>query len=300
MPEDNESLDEIDELRDIYVIASGTIVFITLDIDTDNEENIRAVLNFRSQFIQHQNLIAFDTGLTQQKLILGIGDTDENNFAALQENTTQSVILNDPWLRIDGDIVGGMIIAIIDGEDSESAYQFLIDTEQLIQENGISGQIGGQLITGIDLAKSFEQTRIIQILAAGLIVLIIAFLMTRVPEKSMRIAVGTIAVGIAVDGLASHLGGRGVNTAPAVLLGMGFAADYLSHASDKMYSWRQDTYARWGAAVTSGLVFLTVSFSEFPPASNTGLLLSLTILISVLLATCLAFVSTNIQFAEDE
>ena len=176
----------------------------------------------------------------------------------------------------------------------------MIDTEQLIQENGISGEIGGQLITGIDLAKSFEQTRIIQILAAGLIVLIIAFLMTRVPEKSMRIAVGTIAVGIAVDGLASHLGGRGVNTAPAVLLGMGFAADYLSHASDKMYSWRQDTYARWGAAVTSGLVFLTVSFSEFPPASNTGLLLSLTILISVLLATCLAFVSSNIQFAEDE
>ena len=300
LPEDNESLDEIDELRDIYVIASGTIVFITLDIDTSDGENIRNVLNFRSQFIQHQNLISFDTGLTQQKLILGIGDTDQNNFAALQENTSQSVILNDPWLRIDGDIVGGMIIAIIDGEDSESAYRFLIDTEQLIQENGISGEIGGQLITGIDLAKSFEQTRIIQILAAGVIVLIIAFLMTRAPEKSIRIAVGTIAVGIAVDGLASHLGGRGVNTAPAVLLGMGFAADYLSHASDKMYSWRQDTYARWGAAVTSGLVFLTVSFSKFPPASNTGLLLCLTILISVLLATCLAFVSTNNPFAEDE
>ena len=123
---------------------------------------------------------------------------------------------------------------------------------------------------------------------------------TKSPEKSLRIAVGTIAVGIAVDGLASHFGGRGVNTAPAVLLGMGFAADYLSHASDKMHSWKQDTYARWGAAFTSGVVFLTVSFSKFPPAGNTGLLLSLTILISVLLATCLAFVSSNSQIQEDE
>ena len=300
LPEDSVSLDEIDELRDLYVIASGTIVFITLDIDTDDEQGIRNILNFKSQFNQHPNIISFDTGLTQQNLILGIGDTESNNFTALVENTSQSVILSDPWLRVDGEIVGGMIIAIIDGEDSESAYQFLLDTENLIAENQISGDIGGQLITGIDLAKSFEQTRIIQILAAGLIVLIIAFLMTKSPEKSLRIAVGTIAVGIAVDGLASHFGGRGVNTAPAVLLGMGFAADYLSHASDKMHSWKQDTYARWGAAFTSGVVFLTVSFSKFPPAGNTGLLLSLTILISVLLATCLAFVSSNSLIQEDE
>ena len=189
LPEDSASLDEIDELRDLYVIASGTIVFITLDIDTDDEQGIRNILNFKSQFNQHPNIISFDTGLTQQNLILGIGDTESNNFTALVENTSQSVILSDPWLRVDGEIVGGMIIAIIDGEDSESAYQFLLDTENLIAENQISGEIGGQLITGIDLAKSFEQTRIIQILAAGLIVLIIAFLMTKSSEKSLRIAV---------------------------------------------------------------------------------------------------------------
>ena len=114
LPEDSVSLDEIDELRDLYVIASGTIVFITLDIDTDDEQGIQNILNFKSQFNQHPNIISFDTGLTQQNLILGIGETESNNFTALVENTSQSVILSDPWLRVDGEIVGGMIIAIID------------------------------------------------------------------------------------------------------------------------------------------------------------------------------------------
>ena len=86
LPEDSDSLDEIDELRDLYVIASGTIVFITLDIDTDDEQGIRNILNFKSQFNQHPNIISFDTGLTQQNLILGIGETDSNNFTALVEN----------------------------------------------------------------------------------------------------------------------------------------------------------------------------------------------------------------------
>ena len=300
LPADSESLDELEELRDIYVIASGTIVFITLDIDTTDPVNINNILTFKSQFNQHPNIISFDNGLVQQNLILGIGDTNSANFSSLQENTTESVILTDPWLRADGEIIGGMIIAIIDGEDSDSAYQFLLDTQQLIDDNQLSGEIGGQLITGIDLAKSFEQTRVIQILCAGLIVFTISLIMTHSVEKSLRIAVGTIAVGIAVDGLASYLGGRGVNTAPAVLLGMGFAADYLSHASEKMTSWRLDNYARWGAAITSGLVFFAVSFSEFPPAQSTGLLLSLTILISVLLATCLSVVSSNSDLLEDE
>ena len=300
LPEDSESLDELDELRDIYVIASGTIVFITLDIDTTDPVNINNILSFRSQFNQHPNIISFDSGLVQQNLILGIGDTSTANFLSLQENTTESVILTDPWLRVDGEIIGGMIIAIIDGEDSESAYQFMLDTQQLIDENQLSGEIGGELITGINLAKSFEQTRVIQILCAGLIVFIISLIMTYSIEKSLRISIGTIAVGIAIDGLASYLGGRGVNTAPAVLLGMGFAADYLSHASEKITSWRLDNYARWGAAVTSGLVFFAVSFSEFPPAKDTGLLLSLTILISVFLATCLSIVSSSSELQDNE
>jgi len=71
---------------------------------------------------------------------------------------------------------------------------------------------------------------------------------------------------------------------------MGFAADYLSHASDQIKTSKHDNYARWGAAITSGFVFFIVSFSRFPPARNTGIILSLTILISVILATILAYV----------
>ena len=58
-----------------------------------------------------------------------------------------------------------------------------------------------------------------------------AYVILRKIRPSLRIAIGTVALGLAIDGVASHLGGRGVNTAPAVLLGMGFAADYLSHAA---------------------------------------------------------------------
>jgi hypothetical protein len=81
---------------------------------------------------------------------------------------------------------------------------------------------------------------------------------------------------------------------------MGFAADYLSHASKKMTSWRFDNYARWGAAITSGTVFFVVSFSQFPPAKSTGILLSVTILISVILASCLAFIYSNNDLNQEE
>mgnify|MGYP007000322292 len=149
LPEDSDALDELSELRDIYVIASGTIVLITLDIDPNNEANINDVLRFKSQFEQHPNIISYDTGIIQQKLILGVGDSKSSNFSALMENTTESVILLDPWLRDNGEIVGGLVIAIIDGEDSESAYQFSVDTHNLIQDNNLSGEIGGDLVTGI-------------------------------------------------------------------------------------------------------------------------------------------------------
>ena len=64
-----------------------------------------------------------------------------------------------------------------------------------------------------------------------MVVSVAAYVILRKIRPSLRIAIGTVALGLAIDGVASHLGGRGVNTAPAVLLGMGFAADYLSHAA---------------------------------------------------------------------
>ena len=88
----------------------------------------------------------------------------------------------------------------------------------------------------------------------------------------MRISIGTIAVGAAVDGFASLIGERGVSTAPAVLLGMGFAADYLSHASAGHKETKSDNFARWG---------------------QTGQLLAISILLSVILATSLSNVELN-------
>jgi predicted RND superfamily exporter protein len=292
LPEDSESLDELSELRDLYVIASSTIVFITFDLDNADSLELSNLDNFKQQFVQHPNIIAYDTGLSREILVLGLGDlTESSSFDELYDNTTESILVKDPWLRVDGEVTGGFILAVIDGENAQSAYQFSLDTQNLLDDNNLSGEIGGDLITGISLAKSFEQTRILQIIFAGIVVFTISRAMTGSTNRAARIAVGTIAVGIAVDGLASHLGGRGVNTAPAVLLGMGFAADYLSHASDKITSWKFDNMARWGAAITSCSVFFVVSFSKFPPAKDTGVLLTLTIIISVFLATLLSTVS---------
>ena len=75
-----------------------------------------------------------------------------------------------------------------------------------------------EIATGISLANPLNK-RIIQILAAGFVVLIIASSMTRIIDKSIRIAIGTIAVGIAVDGLASHLVVAGLILLQQFLLG---------------------------------------------------------------------------------
>ena len=128
---------------------------------------------------------------------------------------------------------------------------------------------------------------------AGFAVFITSYFITGSYQKALRIAIGTIAVGIAVDGLASYFGGRKVSTAPAVLLGMGFAADYLSHASFSEKRDLSDDYARWGAALTSLSIFALVIFSRFPPAQDTGQLLSLSILLSALLATFASFLPSK-------
>ena len=91
-----------------------------------------------------------------------------------------------------------------------------------------------------------------------------------------------------MDGLASHMGGRGVNTAPAVLLGMGFADDYLAHASAGHRTTSRDAFARWGAALSSVSVFAVVGLSRYPPAQDTGQLLAISVLLSVILAAILA------------
>ena len=151
------------------------------------------------------------------------------------------------------------------------------------------------IIISLFLIFKLVGLRISQIIAAGFAVFIVAAMVTNSPKKAIRISIGTIAIGLAVDGLASVIGERGVSTAPAVLLGMGFAADYLAHASSGHRVTFSDNFARWGAAITSVSVFLMLSFAEFPPAKQTGILLSISIIISVLLATSLSMMPLEIK-----
>ena len=74
---------------------------------------------------------------------------------------------------------------------------------------------------------------------------------------------------------------------------MGFAADYLSHASAGHKETKSDNFARWGAAITSVSLFILLTFAEFPPARQTGQLLAISILLSVILATSLSNVELN-------
>jgi hypothetical protein len=292
LPEDEGSLDDLQELRDNYMIASGTIVWIVVDVQGDDPQALQDILDLQQQISQHPSIISYDTGLIQTKLVMGLSNFDSNQSDTLDsviENSTTSILMND-FRLIEDDVTKGVAIAaFIDGENADAALDFKYDVEQLLEINNFSGVIGGDLPIGAELAKSFENSRIIQILLAGFAVFITAYFITGSYQKALRIAIGTIAIGIAVDGLASHLGGRKVSTAPAVLLGMGFAADYLSHASVNEKRDRSDDYARWGAALTSLSIFVLVVFSKFPPAQDTGQLLSISILLSALLATFASF-----------
>ena len=296
LPEDESSLDELQDLTDNYMIASGTIVWIVIDANGDDPQALQEILAFQQQISQHPSIISYDTGLIQTKLVMGVPNFD------ITENTTlntaigtskQSILMND-FRLIEDDLTKGVAIAaFIDGKDADGALDFKTDVEELIEMNDLSGIVGGDLPIGAELAKSFEESRILQILLAGFAVFITSYFITGSYQKALRIAIGTIAVGIAVDGLASYFGGRKVSTAPAVLLGMGFAADYLSHASFSEKRDRSDDYARWGAALTSLSIFALVIFSRFPPAQDTGQLLSLSILLSALLATFASFLPSE-------
>jgi predicted RND superfamily exporter protein len=296
LPEDESSLDELQDLTDNYMIASGTIVWIVIDANGDDPQAFQEVLAFQQQISQHPSIISYDTGLIQTKLVMGVPNLDINQNTTLNTaigTVKQSILMND-FRLIEDDLTKGVAIAaFIDGKDADGALDFKDDVEDLMGMNNLSGIVGGDLPIGAELAKSFEESRILQILLAGFAVFIASYLITGSYQKALRIAIGTIAIGIAVDGLASYLGGRKVSTAPAVLLGMGFAADYLSHASFNEKRDRSDDYARWGAALTSLSIFALVIFSRFPPAQDTGQLLSLSILLSALLATFASFLPSD-------
>jgi len=188
-----------------------------------------------------------------------------------------------------GETKGVLIQISIDSRDSVAALEFGEEVRSLMMSMGLTGEIGGDLYTGALVAETFEESRIVQILLAGAMVMIVSSIVLKSFPKGVRIAIGAVAVGAAVDAMAGYMTGRGMETAPAVLLGMGFAADYLSHASADHPPTRRDNSARWLAAMTSLSVFVLVGFASFPPARNMGQLLTVSILLAVMLATTLSF-----------
>jgi hypothetical protein len=265
LPADDPALDEMEDLQSKYVLASSTIAWVVVDVDGGSDADYIALQNLQQQLGQHPSVISLETGLLQTPMVNGVPQVENASTIDAAADLSR------------------------DGENSMAAMQFAEDAEWLIEENGLTGITGGDLPTGARAAETFEESRVTQILFAGIAIFIVALFVVRTPLQAARIAVGAIAIGAAVDGLASSFGGRGVNTALAVLLGMGFAADYLAHSSAEHAPTKLDMSARWWAALSSASVFILLATTTFPPAKNSGQLLSLSIVLSVILATCLAF-----------
>ena len=290
LPADDPALDEMEDLQSKYVLASSTIAWVVVDVDGGSDADYIALQNLQQQLGQHPSVISLETGLLQTPMVNGVPQVENaSTIDAAADLSRDSVIFQDMRLATGGETSGVSIAVLIDGENSMAAMQFAEDAEWLIEENGLTGITGGDLPTGARAAETFEESRVTQILFAGIAIFIVALFVVRTPLQAARIAVGAIAIGAAVDGLASSFGGRGVNTALAVLLGMGFAADYLAHSSAEHAPTKLDMSARWWAALSSASVFILLATTTFPPAKNSGQLLSLSIVLSVILATCLAF-----------
>ncbi|MDP6870237.1 MAG: hypothetical protein QGI21_05645 [Candidatus Poseidoniaceae archaeon] len=304
LPEDDPALGEFDELQSKYIIASSTVTWVVVNTEGDSTDDFQAIVDFQKQLGNHPSVISFETGIMKSPLVMGITTNSQgltnSTFDQVSQYSYGSPIMDDHRLQSSGKTTGIAIALFIDGSNADAALQLMEDIDYLLDSSNLSGEVGGDLVVGSSLARDFEDSRVTQILAAGFAVFFVSAIITGNPQRSLRIAIGTIAIGAAVDGMASMIGERGVSTAPAVLLGMGFAADYLSHASANHVTTRNDNFARWGAAITSVSVFILLSFATFPPARETGQLLGMSILFSVTLATCLAINLSNFSLTDSE
>ncbi len=293
LPEDDPGIAELEDLQSRYVLASSTVAWVIVDVDGNSTAHLQQVRDLQRQLGQHPSVISFDTGVFRTPMVIGVsnddGDLAEPTIDQVSEMSNGSILIDDARLQRDGVTTGVAITVLIDGQNAAAALRFSDDVVELLDENELQGYVGGDMPVGAGLARTFEAGRVSQILSAGAVIFLVSLVVLRSPLRAARIAVGTIAIGGAVDGMASLFGGRGVTTAPAVLLGMGFAADYLAHATAEHPPTRMDTYARWLAALTSVSIFAMIAFADFPPAMNTGQLLTASILFSVILATCLSF-----------
>ena len=290
LPEGDPALVELEDLQSKYVLASSTIAWVVLDVEGDSADDLRQVIDFQEQLKQHPSIISIDSGMFRSPLVIGLsGDGKGTTIDEYATSSNGSMLMDDSRLQKDGITTGVAIAVFIDGKNIDAGLIFKDDVEKLLATNNLSGGVGGELPTGAELAKSFDETRITQILVAGIAIFFVAHMILNSPIRASRIAIGTVAVGAALDGIAGLVGGRGITSSLSVLLGMGFAADYLSHASSEHSPTAMDTSARWWAAITSASAFVLLGIVTFPPAQNTGRLLTIGILISILLATCLSF-----------
>ncbi len=307
LPEDDPALIEMEEIQSKYILASSTTAWIAIDISGDSSQDLHRVLDMQQQLGTHPSVLSLDTGVFRSPILMGLSDGEEvlenSTIDQLSKSNSESLFLKDSRLQRDGSTSGVAIVVLIDGHDADAALKFKDDVESLLKQNGFSGGVGGDFIMGASLTRDFDESRMIQIFAAGVAVFLVSYAVIRSPRTAARIAVGTLAVGIAVDGMASFFGGRGIITAPAVLLGMGFTADYLSHASSEHAPTKRDNSARWWAAISSLSAFVLLGLARFPPAKETGNLLTISILFSVILATFLSFRHfdhTNKEFPDEE
>jgi predicted RND superfamily exporter protein len=303
LPEGDPGFEEMDELQTKYMLATSTTAWIVVDVEGDSTEDYQLVRDLQQQLGQHPSVISFDTGLIETPMVMGIpndGGT-EVTIDQIVEMSSGTIILDDARLQRNGVTTGISIAVLIDVQNAEAGLIFTDDVAKLMNQMEIQGDIGGELPTGGGLARSFEENRMNQILLAGLAIFVASIFVTRAPSRAARIAIGTIAIGLAVDGLASLFGGRSINTAPTVLLGMGFAADYLSHASAEHLPTKNDTAARWGAGITSISIFFLLGFATWPLAKDSGQLLSISVLMSIILATFLSLTHIlKIEHNEEE
>lgn len=292
LPEDDPVILEMEEIQSKYVLASSTTAWIAVDVSGDSSTDMQRVLDLQKQLGTHPSVLSLDTGVFRSAMVMGLNGENVTENTTIDQSSMSnsgSLYLEDPRLQRGDSTSGVAIVALIDGHESDAALQFKDDVENLLEKNGLTGGVGGDLIMGASLTRDFDESRMFQIFAAGVAVFVVSYAIIRSPQKAVRIAVGTLAVGIAVDGMASFLGGRGVITAPAVLLGMGFTADYLSHASSEHAPTKRDNSARWWAAMSSLSAFVLLGLARFPPAKEAGNLLTISILFSVILATFLSF-----------
>ena len=301
LPEGDPALDELEDLQSKYVLASSTIAWVVLDVEGDSLDDLQQVMEFQDQLKYHPSIISIDSGIFRSPLVIGLSNDGEGTtIDEYATSTNGSMLMDDARLQKDGITTGVAIAVFIDGKNIDAGLIFKDDVDNLLATDNLSGGVGGELPTGAALAKRFDETRITQILIAGLAIFFVAHMILNSPIRASRIAIGTVAVGAALDGIAGLVGGRGITSSLSVLLGMGFTADYLSHASTEDAPTAMDTSARWWAAITSASAFVLLGIVTFPPAQNTGRLLTISILISIILATCLSFVGDSSETLDED